>query len=249
MQKLLFPSDIQAKILRTYQKNRCTWLTGEAQWPLVFSLGSPKEVDVNIHSNHVRSWVASWREWQGPGELGWINKQWRVVGDQQLPSQLVLLHANAATAWLGESTRYALALTRYQSFITKWPVLSATLSRHYEILANYSDLDFHRLESFLEWILSNPQSNLYPRQLPVVGLDSKWLEVRKVLIAELVANLKMDLESDFYSLLGLKRIPNLIRFRILDQHLRNHMRGLDDITTTVSALAALDLAITKVFIV
>jgi hypothetical protein len=249
IRRLIFPSDIQAKIARYYQKFRGSWLSGDGQWPLIYQLGAPKEVDANNHADYVRSWVSVWQAWQGAGELIWKPKQWRVVGDQKLPSQLILTSAREVTAWLGETSHFDLAQNRYQHFLSKWPPLRIMLTKHFDKLASYSDRDICHLETLLEWLLANPRSNLYPRQLPVAGIDSKWLELHKSLLAEFVSTMKVAPESDFYALLGLKQLPRLIRFRILDQGLREKMSGLEDITTSDSALATLDIPITNVFIV
>jgi hypothetical protein len=60
------------------------------------------------------------------------------------------------------------------------------LQRYFDVLAGYDDADFRRLLEMLEWISGNPNSGLYPRQIPVAGVDSKWLESCKGLISDLV---------------------------------------------------------------
>jgi hypothetical protein len=41
------------------------------------------------------------------------------------------------------------------------------------MLADWDGGDIDRLETHLGWLEANPQSNLYPRQLPLAGIDSK----------------------------------------------------------------------------
>ena len=57
------------------------------------------------------------------------------------------------------------------------------------------------------------------------------------------------LELDFFRRCGLKPAPRTIRIRLLDKNLRRIVCGLSDITTTVAEWTALDLPVTKVFIV
>ena len=101
------------------------------------------------------------------------------------------------------------------------------------------------------WIEKNPASNLYPRQLPVSGLDSKWLEKRKGLLADLVDAVrgKSSDEGDFFIRCGLKAPPQLIRLRILDDSLRQLVGGLGDISVPWEQLAELDLLVSNVVIV
>jgi hypothetical protein len=119
------------------------------------------------------------------------------------------------------------------------------------MLAGYSDVDFERLESLLVWLHAHPGSNLYPRQLPIDGLDSKWLEKRQGLVAELVAALRgMDLAgTDFHQICGLHPLPRLIRMRILDPLLRDYVGGLDDITAPADDIAKLTLPAQYAYIV
>jgi hypothetical protein len=140
---------------------------------------------------------------------------------------------------------------RYRELVAHWPALARHLPRHFDVLADYDDADYQRLGQLLTWITANPDSNLYPRQLPIGGLDSKWLERRKRLAADLVAAIQDDGrgELDFYVRCGLKRPPHPIRMRVLDPVLRGCLGGLGDISAPVEELAALDVAPAMVFIV
>jgi len=132
-----------------------------------------------------------------------------------------------------------------------WPVLSGHLPRHYDVLAKYGDIDYERLKKMLLWIIDNPHSNLYLRQLPVSGLDSKWLENRKGLVSDLVSAIRGDnpTERDFFRRCGLKALPQLLRLRILDPSLRDRIGGLGDITAPWEQVAALELPTASIFIV
>jgi hypothetical protein len=119
------------------------------------------------------------------------------------------------------------------------------------MLADYSDADFVRLLDLLAWIAANPNSGLYPRQIPIGGIDSKWIETRKGLLSELVAAVNGAAAggTDFHSLCGLQRPPVQIRMRILDPALRARLGGLGDITAPVDELAGLALPASVVLIV
>ena len=88
--------------------------------------------------------------------------------------------------WIGEADRWDRAQQRHRDLIGRWPQLSDRLPRYFAILADYSEADYRRLIDMVAWIEKSPASKLYPRQLPVSGLDSKWLEKRKGLLADLV---------------------------------------------------------------
>src|SRR5207244_958189 len=125
------------------------------------------------------------------------------------------------------------------------------LSRDFDLLADYDAEDVQRLEDLLAWLECNPNSNLYPRQLPIGSLDTKWLEGRMPLITDLVASMRGDAagDLDFFQRCGLRRPPHLVRLCILDDRLRARAGGIKDLSTRIDDLAALDLPASKVYVV
>ena len=100
--------------------------------------------------------------------------------------------------WIGESARWGRAQSRYRTLTARWPVLAQQLPRYFDVLADYGDADFRRLAEVLDWIANHPQSDLYPRQLPVSGLDSKWLDGRKGLLTDLVGYAELEIGPTYF---------------------------------------------------
>ena len=249
--QLLLPSEVHEKLARCFYKQHQQWLSGSGNWPLVIKLGLPVESDVSHQVEAVRQWIVAWQCWQGPGVLVWCEKRWRILGVQRLPEKLILNNASEVAKWLGEHVRFERAGQRYQRFFRKWTSLAPIMPRYFEVLADYAEKDIDLLERILEWISEHPQSNLYPRQLPLAGLATKWLEQRKGLIGELLKFFEGQEPGslDFYKRSGLKPLPVLLRLRILDPALRAKVGGLEDITAPIENIAALNLSIKRVYIV
>ena len=130
------------------------------------------------------------------------------------------------------------------------------LGRHFEWLAGAPAADFERLLAVLRWLIANPDSGLYIRQLPIPGIDTKWIGANRRRLVDLLAQhhrLRADQQdardTDLHRLAGLRREPDLMRLRILDPALRTAAGGLGDITAPVGQLAALPLDPDRVFIV
>lgn len=243
---------MREKIAKRHHRQHQQWLIGAGNWPWNISLGMPVEADLHNHQDNILSWISAWQSYRGEGDIIWCEKQWRTNGKQRLPEKLILHRAIDAAAWLGERQRFERAELRYQHFIAKWPLLSTILPRYFDILADYIDTDIDRLEHLLKWITLNPQSNLYPRQLPIPGLDSKWVERRKGIISDLIGALRgvqPNDTADFYHVTGLKKAPILMRIRILDKTLRAEIGHLKDISAPVTHLATLNLQVSHVYIV
>ncbi|MCL2478327.1 MAG: DUF2220 family protein [Treponema sp.] len=253
-----FPDDIREILKRRYKNKHGEWLKSLARsncnvpvWPLIIHLDIPKEQDAFRQTEAVRSWIGAWRSWHGSGTLVWTECHWRSLGTQSVPQKLIL-HGPADTAgWIGEAERWARADDRYTSLVRRWPTLIDTLPGRFNVLADYDDSDFHRLVEVLSWICTNPNSNLYIRQLPVTGIDTKWLESRKGLVSELVAAIQGDPSGDldFFRRCGIRPQPQLIRMRILDPVLKARFGGLGDITTPWEEAADLGISPAFVFIV
>ena len=277
-----FPDDVRELLKRKFKNNHKEWLrealsTNAAvsengiadSFPLEISLNIPTEQDTLKQPDGVRLWISAWRVWQGSnqrfaGSLVWSERRWRSLGIQSVPQKLILENADDAASWIGETERWKRAVGRFKILVQRWSALLDILPKHFNILADYSDSDILRLLEVISWLYANPNSNLYIRQIPVNGIDSKWLESRKGLISELMASINTKAaqtgfthsfrcadsgENDFYKLCGIKPLPNLIRIRVLDQKLRNHLGGLGDISAPLEYIAELTITPTTVFII
>lgn len=251
------PADLRLLLERRYDSRHRDWLAGSAgagagePWPLTIALGLPTEAAALRQPDAVRAWAAAWRDWRGPGTLRWAERRWKVLGVQTLPEALLLHQPEQVAAWAGEQERWCRAVQRNALLLARWPALAQRLARLFAVLADYADADFQRLLDLLDWLLAHPASGLYPRQLPVAGIDSKWLETRSGVLAELLAALRGTAAegADWHALCGLKRPPPLLRMRVLDPALRARVGGLGDMTAPVNELAQLDLPISTVLIV
>jgi hypothetical protein len=113
--------------------------------------------------------------------------------------------------------------------------------------------DWDRILTVLLWFREHPRCGLYLRQLDIAGVDTKFIELRKPLLAEL---LDIVLPPDtvdknaglrnFELRYGLASKPSQVRFRILDQRLA--IQGLTDLAVPAREFASLDLPVDHVFI-
>lgn len=254
-----FPEDIQQTLKRHFKNRHREWLAASAHpaqpqkgaWPMEINLAIPTENQALKQVEDVRAWVMAWQSWQGVGSLSWSDRRWRKLGTQRMPEKLLLANPAEVAQWIGEADRWRRAQRRYIELIGRWPLLATHVLRHFDLLADYSELDYRRLVDMIAWLEMHPASNLYPRQVPVRGLDSKWLEKRKGLLADLVTAVQGEspTEGDFFRRCGLKPLPQLIRLRILDDGLRQRVGGLSDLSVPWEQLAELTIPVKNVFIV
>jgi hypothetical protein len=262
---LKLPDDIRELLKRKFQNKRREWLKISilttavsdsnfgAAFPLEINLNIPTEQEALRQSNVVRAWISAWETWQSNGckQLSWSERRWRSLGTQSVPEKLVLQNPDDVVAWIGESVRWSRVINRFKLMVHQWSALIDVLPNYYNVLADYSDADFKNLFDVLSWLNVNQNSNLYIRQIPVAGIDSKWLESRKGLVCDLVTAIQGNpsVDRDFFKCCGLRPLPQLIRMRILDSNLRNRFGGLGDISAPMEEAAALDIIPDVVFII
>ena len=271
-----FPDDVAELLKRKYFNYHKDWLRATVSkneiaklFPLEINLNIPTEQEALKHPEGVRSWISAWNKWQSSmannnaeskNMIVWSERRWRSLGTQSVPEKLIISSAKNAAAWIGEDARWSRAAERFKLMVQRWSAVGSEadsaliniLPRHFNVLADYNDGDFYSLCEILSWIWDNPNSNLYIRQIPIADIDSKWLESRKCLVAELIAGMKggasdsdtfveQEIPSrDFYKICGLKPLPQIIRMRILDPKIRKMFGGLGDISSPLDEIANLN---------
>ena len=244
----LDPRAVAARLRTHYRNRRRDWLAGGGPWPLAVPLHPPSEREAARELEAARAWIGAWQSWIGPGELVWTERTWFSLGRQLLPERLLLQSADQVADWIGESVRWMSAVTRARGLAERFPALDACLGSHYDWLADSADAEIECLTAVLAYLSDHPDSRLYIRQLPISGVDSKWIAANRARVTELLRPL-LGREGDLHEIAGLRREPILLRMRVLDPQLRSTVGGLEDITAPVEQVAALDLRPSRILIV
>lgn len=109
--------------------------------------------------------------------------------------------------------------------------------------------DVHILLKVLSFILNNPNSKLYSRQVPIEGVHGKWIEQHKPIIKKMLQKIHNTNESNFYKLTGFLSLPSRLRLRLLCPDLVSQYRGITDLEVTVGDLGSCRLFASNVMII
>lgn len=222
---------------------------GESPYPLRLRLRTPTGGELADDFEAVRDWARrlrkASREVRGVGyELQWQPVRNRVHGSNRLPSAAWVPSADDALALLGRRRD----ARRFQSLVeetrARQPALLDWLARRPLTALEHAD-DWPRLLAVVAYFQAHPRPGWYLRQLDIPGVDTKFIENRRRLLAELL-DLCLPAEAvdprytgarGFEARYGLRQRPVRLRFRLLDPALA--IRGLSDLTVTAAELAAL----------
>jgi hypothetical protein len=259
------PDDALSWARQRYAKQKRRWLDDAGQWPLELSLERPSEHLALKQPAAVRQWSQAWADWDaartrrfaGSGvRLHTDTLAWQRLGSQTLPDRISFSSASDVANFVGEGASWGRAVARRQALVQRWAQLSeAGLGTHFETLSTWTDHDFDRLVSLLEWFDLNPRSGLFLRQLPIAGIDTKWIDLhRRGVVADMLRRLRRGVplgEDDpadtsraaatFFELCGLRKPSARIRILLLSPRLRLASGGLRDIEAPLEQLQQLNI--------
>jgi hypothetical protein len=177
-----------------YERSFASWATLLPVGPVLdLPLHPPTEAAALTNGAAAIGWVTSWRD-AGADEVAWTHRQWASLGAQSVPERL---RFDSPT-----------------SLIERWdghPAVAAVLRRHARAIGELPPADFARLTAVIDWLVAHPNSGLYIRQLPIGGVDTKWVGAHRSLVTSVVTAITGATG------LGLEQPPGLVR-PLLSRH-------------------------------
>jgi hypothetical protein len=211
------PGDAAEWAAAKYRTGHREWLAapddGEA---LTFRLllHAPTESAAARDVDAVARWIAEWRRATWPAgcdaAITWKAASWRSFGRQELPVRLTVRGADSLAALARSGPAWRRLVQAANVLRRAWPDHDLGLPRIAAQLEGLDGADLGRLVGVVDWLVEHPDSGLLPRQLPVEGVDTKWLERHRRLVAHLKAALTESAD------LGLVSLPMRFTARVLD---------------------------------
>jgi hypothetical protein len=247
------PEELRRRLQSRWQNQRRNWLLGQGEWPLSLSTESPTEAKVLAEWARFDAWLAQWRviAQRHTDAVRYEARTWSRVGEQNLPCAWQFASPEAVAFELGYSTAWSRAKQRF-AVLAAWKddaVWHVELSRHFDLLADLDEGEFQRLSTVVEWLWRQPASGLYPRQLPIAGIDTKWLDSYRGVTTAWVGVLQASEAREFYAVTGLRAAPDRLRMRLLDRELCDAIGGLSDIEAPAEEFINLKLPARQALIV
>ncbi len=215
---------------------------------LEVNLQPPTRREVLEDIDRVGRWVSLWQEFEGAGEVAWEERRWASVGTQRIPVRVRLGDAESIARVAGRIGEWRLLVDRAcdlaqlaamgggepSPFSCEGPPLEnlpAAARRLTPTMAAMSQDDWETALAVLRWLGSHRHLSCYIRELPIRGIDTKWIEGHRKLVVGLAKALYGLSELPF------RKPPELIRVRALGKGILPE--GFEDASLTASELSAL----------
>jgi len=256
------PADLRAQVQRLWERGdllRAAVDSDAVAWPLRLSLKAPSAADLSERFEAVRDWVRAVSD-TAQLRIEWRDWNHRVQGAQRLPSTAWIDSLPAALACIGKARQAQRFQALWQQTAAAQPTLLAWLRKRPLQALDLAER-WERLLAVLAWLQAHPRPGVYLRQVDVPGVDSKFIEAHRGVLAELL-DLALPPEhietgasgvAQFTRRFGFLDKPERIRFRLLDPALPSlpglpHGAVLPDLSLDAASFARLALPIERVYI-
>lgn len=250
-------SDLKAQARRLWERGELLrpLVNGETRFPLRLAFRGPSSADLAERFDTVRSWIAELAQ-VAHIRIEWREVNHRILGAQRVPQSIWIDSLDQALALAGrrsEAARFAQVLEQTRS---ERPELADWLRRRPLQAIELAD-QWPRLLAVVKWISEHPQPGIYLRQADIPGVDTKFTEAHRAVLAELL-DLALPPDaidaaktgvSQFSARYGFRDRPTRIRFRPLDDGIRLLPGPVrPDVTVDAASFARLQLGVRRVFI-
>lgn len=249
------PADVIALLRRRWETGAHLTAVAESAWqPICVPLHGPTATQLAQRFADAQDWARSWTRDASMGlRLEYASVGGRFTGANQIPSRAwidefdqlcTLLHVQS------EAARFARMLDETRTSepgLVEWVTAKPPRAlRHAH--------EWPRVLATVAWLNANTDHGLYLRQIAVPGVDTKFIENRKALLADLIDAMPHGRKpaanvprGDFAHRYGFLDKPEYIRFRHLDAD-ANHA-GFRELTVRAEEFQTMPPGTRRVYIV
>ena len=243
------PDEITTSMRARFERDYPDWARGRGTWPIRIPLKPPTSAERSTDPVACHAWAKLWDHYTGTGTIERSTLRFP-TGLHGMPKTLVL-ESPLAAASIHPSTRQTWIRCGERLMHLQRTFPKARFDRVIRRLTEMDAGDFERLVATVSWLDAHPTSGLMLRQLPIEGVDTKWLGKHKSLVLALLgaedglADEAAD-ETDgpasarmrLHERLGLRVPPDLIQIAVLDPEMRSMVGGLHHFAASVEDLNA-----------
>lgn len=166
--------------------------------PFTVPLHPPTERQVIEDSAAAHAWVEVWRASRFANLVEWGIRRWPSVGTQTVPERLIMRAPQEVACVAGASSEWGTMRSRSCDIALRWrsswrachpdadaASLADAVRSTAQQVAKVSPQDWSILLAVIDWLSAHPHETPYARQLPIRGIDTKWIERHRALLKPL----------------------------------------------------------------
>lgn len=207
---MILPEQAIAQLYQKEWQNRVRCkarLKGERAFPIEIALKPPKSGNLLLKQTALfEQFVTSWQNQPCCFKIEWVARQYRHFGEQQVPTKWIIPNWDNLVEVLGEKVKH-----QFESWKTKLAFLLETLPAqsalfhvfidHLEQIEEFSLEDLSLFRDVVPQLKPQMGKGDYLRALPLVGVDTKFVECHFRLLED-VLNVLYDGEVKAKGLLS-----------------------------------------------
>jgi hypothetical protein len=141
------------------------------------------------------------------------------------------------------SKEYARVKAAASRLVEAVPEMAGKVGGLYRSLNTAEPRDIEIIIELVAWLRTHPASGLRVRNIPVIGMHSKWIETHEGLVRTVCQAVfgQVPVDNDF-SLPGIRGHLSVYRVILLDKTMRQRYGGLRDISVPLEELRTLDVS-------
>lgn len=218
--------DIQSTLKSRFRRSKFEWLEQyvdeQAFAPLDYKLGVPTQRDASFDIGELESWIHEWKALNIEGvEVIWRTVHWSWLGGERLVPDRLSIKSIEAFLNLMDPTQETLQLwQRAQVRVARMKSLDLTNAARSMAglgmsLLDDDDDEFERVIVVGRWLLAHYPANCFVREIPVEGVDTKWLERHRRVVTVIVTSESKHFFTapNLFEAWGFKKVPSTVRVR------------------------------------
>ncbi len=238
------PDEVAEHLRRRFERDYPDWARGHGTWPIRVPLQPPTTAQRSSDPIACHDWASLWRAYDGPGNLEYATLRFP-TGVHSMPRTLVLNAPDDVVA-VHPDTRQTWRQCGQRLITLQRTVPRARFDGVIRRITELDPTDYERLVNTVTWLRDNPTSGMLLRQLPIEGIDTKWLARHAYLVLAMLGT--DDSEQDFdedvdgprrlrlHRRLGLRVPPDLVQVAVLDPQLRVNVGGMRHFAASIDDL-------------
>ncbi|MGW3959067.1 DUF3322 domain-containing protein [Amycolatopsis sp. NPDC005003] len=245
------PDDVLGRLRRRWDRGEflAQFAVGTRWEPLAIGLRGPSAQDTAAHLDRSRAWVEQWHRLRHLRvEMKTVGG--RVAGTNDIPVRVWVDSYEELWAFLGVRPDVRTFTTLLEETRSRAPIIAGWMSAKPMEVLKHRD-EWLRLVDTALWIEAHAHPDMYLRQVDVPGVDTKFIERHRTILAALLDCVlpehRVDRTcppSDFAGRYVFRKKPAYVRFRHLAAG-----HGFSELAVRVAELAAAPLAERTVFVV